>query len=285
MARQRDPFLGFHFPRVYTLGMVLPGAALNDRHLLYLWPCRDQPCSFRSARGRIRTRCRLPHRVQWVPLGGILSRGIWQYDHRLGNCYHPLPGWVGWSWCRVFNRSWHGFWLATPWQSTGHWLLRYQSLPALFRLYLGPQHLTAPASRPAHAVCLVNTYSSHPGKYPAYSPGLSHPQQLWTAQPGLPDHPGCGKLHHVWWFHLGDQSCHPCYKQPCSGAGHSCPTSCSRCSTTTSACRRCQQFKEVITRERYLAQLQECQKPDQICFSETILGSRQFFPAKSPLRR
>src|SRR5437870_3863535 len=185
MAWQRYPFLGFHFPGVYTLGLVLPSTALNGRHLLYLWACRDQPCSIRSTRGRIRTRCRLPHRVQWVSLGGILPRGIWQYDHRLRNCHHTLPGWVGWAWGRVFNRSRHGFWLAIPRQYPGHWLLYYQSLLPLFRLYLGTQHFASPACRPAHAVCLVDTYSSHPGKYLVYGPGLPHPEQFRAAKPGL----------------------------------------------------------------------------------------------------
>src|SRR2546428_762501 len=166
MAWQRYPFLGFHFPGVYALGVVLPDAAFNGCHLLYLWACRDQPCSIRSTRGRVRTRCWLPHRVQWYALGFILPRGIWQYDHRLGNCHDTLPGWMVRSWCRIFNRIWHGFWLAIPWQYPCPWLFRYQSLPALFRFYLGTLHFASPAGRPAHAVCLVDTYSGHPGKYP-----------------------------------------------------------------------------------------------------------------------
>src|SRR6266487_238652 len=203
MARQRYSFLGFHLRGVYTLGLVLPGTAFNDHPLLHLWACRDQPFSFRSARGRIRTRCWLPHRVQWDALGGILPGGIWQYDHCLGNCHCTIPWWVGRSWGRVFSRSWYGFWLAIPWQYLGHWLLHYQGLLAVFRLHLGTYYFTAPACRPVNAVCLVDPDSCHPRKYPAYSPDLSHRDQLRIVEPGLSDRSSCSKLPHARWLHLG----------------------------------------------------------------------------------
>lgn len=42
----------------------------------------------------------------------------------------------------------------------------------------------------AHAVCLVDTYTDHPGKYPDYCSDLSHPEQFGTLEPGLLDRPG-----------------------------------------------------------------------------------------------
>src|SRR6266581_2396777 len=180
MARQRYPFLEFHFSRVYALGLVLPGAAFDDRYLLYLRPCRDQSRPVRSPGGRIRTRRRLPHRVQWFSLGCFLPRRIWQYDHRIGNCHVTLPGWMVRSWRRVFDRFKHGFWLAITRQPSGHSLLRYQGLPALLCLHLGTQHPAAPACRPAHAVCLVEAYTHHLGEYPVYSPGLPRTERHWA---------------------------------------------------------------------------------------------------------